>query len=234
MQLRLSKKILFYIFLIIFLSTFNNKYFLKIGLKPIDEITVIGLNEREMQDLLSNLELHNLKNIFFLNKFELEEKLKANKLIENYTVFKRYPSSIEIRVSKTKFLANVFKDGKTFVLGSNGKLISSIDKNNNLPNIFGDYDKASFFNLLQSIKKSKFELSRVKNLYFFKSGRWDIETSQNVIIKLPKENLEASLNLSLDVLNNNEFKNIKILDIRQDNQVIVNEEWFRFWSFFIF
>ena len=65
MQLRLSKKILFYIFLIIFLSTFNNKYFLKIGLKPIDEITVIGLNEREMQDLLSNLELHNLKNIFF-------------------------------------------------------------------------------------------------------------------------------------------------------------------------
>ena len=224
MQLRLSKKILFYIFLIIFLSTFNNKYFLKIGLKPIDEITVIGLNEREMQDLLSNLELHNLKNIFFLNKFELEEKLKANKLIENYTVFKRYPSSIEIRVSKTKFLANVFKDGKTFVLGSNGKLISSIDKNNNLPNIFGDYDKASFFNLLQSIKKSKFELSRVKNLYFFKSGRWDIETSQNVIIKLPKENLEASLNLSLDILNNNEFKNIKILDIRQDNQVIVNVE----------
>tara|TARA_B100000242_G_scaffold162616_1_gene116240 strand:- start:875 stop:1549 length:675 start_codon:yes stop_codon:yes gene_type:complete len=224
MQLRLTKKILFYIFLIIFLSTFNNKYFLKIGLKPIDEITVIGLNEREMQDLLSNLELHNLKNIFFLNKFELEEKLKANKLIENYTVFKRYPSSIEIRVSKTKFLANVFKDGRSFVLGSNGKLISSIDKNNNLPNIFGDYDKASFFNLLQSIKKSKFELSRVKNLYFFKSGRWDIETSQNVIIKLPKENLEASLNLSLDVLNNNEFKNIKILDIRQDNQVIVNEE----------
>ena len=224
MQLRLSKKILFYIFLIIFLSTFNNKYFLKIGLKPIDEITVIGLNEREMQDLLSNLELHNLENIFFLNKFELEEKLKANKLIENYTVFKRYPSSIEIRVSKTKFLANVFKDGKTFVLGSNGKLISSIDKNNNLPNIFGDYDKASFFNLLQSIKKSKFELSRVKNLYFFKSGRWDIETSQNVIIKLPKENLEASLNLSLDILSNNEFKNIKILDIRQDNQVIVNEE----------
>ena len=224
MQLRLTKKILFYIFLIIFLSTFNNKYFLKIGLKPIDEITVIGLNEREMQDLLSNLELHNLKNIFFLNKFELEEKLKANKLIENYTVFKRYPSSIEIRVSKTKFLANVFKDGRSFVLGSNGKLISSIDKNNNLPNIFGDYDKASFFNLLQSIKKSKFELPKVKNLYFFKSGRWDIETNQNVIIKLPKENLDASLNLSLDVLNNDEFKNIKILDFRQDNQVIVNEE----------
>ena len=222
MQLRLSRKILFYIFLIIFLSTFNNKYFSEIRLKPINEVTIIGLDEAEMQDLLNSLELHNLKNIFLLNKFDLEKKLKSNKLIENYTVFKKYPSSIEIRVTKTKFLANVFKDGKLFVLGSNGKLIYSTDKNNNLPNIFGDYDKASFFNLLKSVEKTKFKQSKIKNLYFFKSGRWDIETNQNIIIKLPKENLEASLNLSLDVLNNNEFKNIKILDLRQNNQVIVN------------
>ena len=222
MQLRLSRKILFYIFLIIFLSTFNNKYFSEIRLKPINEVTIIGLDEAEMQDLLNSLELHNLKNIFLLNKFDLEKKLKSNKLIENYTVFKKYPSSIEIRVTKTKFLANVFKDGKLFVLGSNGKLIYSTDKNNNLPNIFGDYDKASFFNLLKSVEKTKFKQSKIKNLYFFKSGRWDIETNQNIIIKLPKENLEASLNLSLDVLSNNEFKNIKILDLRQNNQVIVN------------
>ena len=222
MQLRLSRKILFYIFLIIFLSTFNNKYFSNIALKTVDEITIIGLNDREMQDLLDNLESLNLKNIFFLNKFELVKKLEANKLIENYTVFKNYPSSIEIRVTKTKFLANIFKDGKTFVLGSNGKLIQSVNKDNNLPNIFGDYDNNSFFNLLKSIKKSKFELSSVKNLYFFKSGRWDIETDKNVIIKLPKESLEDSLNLSLSLLHNKKFKNIKILDLRQDNQVIVN------------
>ena len=222
MQLRLSRKILFYIFLIIFLSTFNNKYFSNIELNTINEITIIGLNDREMQDLLDNLESLNLKNIFFLNKFELVKKLEANKLIENYTVFKNYPSSIEIRVTKTKFLANIFKDGKTFVLGSNGKLIQSVNKDNNLPNIFGDYDNNSFFNLLKSIKKSKFELSSVKNLYFFKSGRWDIETDKNVIIKLPKESLEDSLNLSLSLLHNKKFKNIKILDLRQDNQVIVN------------
>ena len=222
MQLRLNKKILFYILLIITLSTFNNKYFSNIELKTIDEITIVGLNDRETQDLLTNLELLNLKNIFFLNKFQLVKKLEANKLIENYTVFKKYPSSIEIRVTKTKFLANIFKDGKTFVLGSNGKLIQPVDKDNNLPNIFGDYDNVSFFNLLKSIKKSKFELSRVKNLYFFKSGRWDIETDQNVIIKLPKESLEDSLNLSMSVLYNKEFKNIEILDLRQDNQVIVN------------
>ena len=100
-------------------------------------------------------------------------------------------------------------------MGSNGKLIQPVDKDNNLPNIFGDYDNVSFFNLLKSIKKSKFELSRVKNLYFFKSGRWDIETDKNVIIKLPKESLEDSLNLSLSLLHNKEFKNIEILDLQK-------------------
>ena len=222
MQLRLSKKILLYIFLFIFLSTLNNKFFSKIKFNTIDKITIKGLEGKEKLDLLNNLESLNLKNIFSLNKYKLIKKLEANKLIENYTVFKKYPSSIEIKINKTEFLANVFKDGKSFILGSNGKLIQSVDKNNNLPNIFGDYNKDSFFNLLKSIKKSNFELFEIKNLYFFKSGRWDIETNNNMIIKLPKKSLEDSLNLSLDLINNNKFKNIKILDLRQDKQVITN------------
>ena len=115
----------------------------------------------------------------------------------------------------------MFNNGKSFVLGSNGKLIESIEKKSNLPNIFGEYDKDSFFNLLKSIKNSNFRISNIKNLYFFKSGRWDIETKFDVIIKLPKDNLKDSLNLSLDILNNNEFKKVKILDLRQHNQIII-------------
>ncbi len=222
MQLRVNKKILFYIFLIIILSTLNNKFFSAIKLKTIDKITIKGLEGKEKRELLSNLEFLNLNNIFFLDKFKVIEKLEANELIENYTIFKKYPSSLEIRINKTEFLANVFKDGKFFVLGSNGKLIQTISKNNDLPNIFGDYDKDSFFSLLKSLKKFNFELFEIKNLYFFKSGRWDIETNNNMVIKLPKKNLEASLNLLLDLMNNNKFKNIKILDLRQDKQVIIN------------
>ena len=223
MQLSLSKKIIFYIFLIIFLSTLNSKHVSEIRFKNVDQITVIGLQENEKQDLLNDLQLLNLNNIFFLKKFEIMNKLEANKLIENYEIFKKYPSSIVIKVNKTKFLANVFNNGKSFVLGSNGKLIESIEKKSNLPNIFGEYDKDSFFNLLKSIKNSNFRISNIKNLYFFKSGRWDIETKLDVIIKLPKDNLKNSLNLSLDILNNNVFKKVKILDLRQHNQIIINE-----------
>ena len=65
MQLRLNKKILFYIFLIIFLSTLNNKFFSQIKLKTVDNIIIKGLEGKEKRNLLNNLELLDLKNIFF-------------------------------------------------------------------------------------------------------------------------------------------------------------------------
>ena len=65
MQLRLNKKIFFYIFLIIFLSTINNKFFSEIKLKTIDKITIKGLEGKEKRELLNNLKLLDLNNIFF-------------------------------------------------------------------------------------------------------------------------------------------------------------------------
>ena len=224
MQLLTSRKILFYFFLIIFLTTFNNRYFSEIRFKDIDRIKIIGLEESEKQNLLKKLKFIKSKNIFFLNKIDIVNVLDANKIIENYTISKIYPSSLEVKIKKTKFLANVFNDGKLFLLGSNSKLIRSIEIKDDLPIIFGGYNKESFFNLLQSIENSNFKLSEIKNLYFFKSGRWDIKTNLDITIKLPRENLKDSLNLSALILNNREFKKINVLDLRQNDQVITYEK----------
>ena len=224
MQIKSNRKILFYFFLIIFLTTFNNRHFSEIKFNYIDDIKIAGLKENEKLDLLDSLKFIQFKNIFFLNKDEIINVLEANNIIENYSIFKRYPSSLEIIIEKTKFLANVFNDGKLFLLGSNGKLIRSIEIKDDLLNIFGDYNKESFFNLLQSVENSNFKLSEIKNLYFFKSGRWDIKTNLNVTIKLPKDNLKESLNLSARILSNKEFKKISILDLRQNNQIVTYEK----------
>ncbi len=224
MQLKSNRKILFYFFLIISLTTFNNRHFSEISFNYIDDIKIAGLKENEKLDLLDSLKFIQFKNIFFLNKDEIINVLEASNIIENYTIFKRYPSSLEIIIEKTKFLANVFNDGKLFLLGSNGKLIRSIEIKDDLLNIFGDYNKESFFNLLQSVENSNFKLSEIKNLYFFKSGRWDIKTNLNVTIKLPKDNLKESLNLSARILSNKEFKKISILDLRQNNQIVTYEK----------
>ena len=60
-------------------------------------------------------------------------------------------------------------------------------------------------------------------MFFFPSKRWDIEIKNGIIIKLPKSNVKKSLNQSFELLNDEKFKNIKIIDIRIKNQIILNE-----------
>ena len=51
-------------------------------------------------------------------------------------MFKRYPSSIEIKIEKTNFLASTNINGKNYLVGSNGKFINTKDYSKNLPFIF--------------------------------------------------------------------------------------------------
>ena len=44
-----------------------------------------------------------------------------------------------------------------------------------------------------------------------------------VLIKLPITGIKEPLNLSIDLLEDKEFSNIKILDIRQKNQIVIND-----------
>ncbi len=222
MLLKINKKVLVYIFFFILFTTLNNKFLLEFKFNKISEINIHGLNQKENTQLLQKLNIFKNTNIFSLNKTELKEYLDTNNLIESYTILKRYPSSIEIRIVKTNFLARVFKEGKTFYLGSNGKLIQSEYEKKELPNIFGDFNQKSFFELYKSVNESKFQLSKIKNLYFFKSGRWDIETYSGILIKLPNDNFKEFLNLSLRLMEKKEFEGKKILDLRQSNQVIIN------------
>ncbi len=66
-------------------------------------------------------------------------------------------------------------------------------------------------------------MKKFKICFFFPSGRWDIELTSGVLIKLPITDIKNSLDLSLRLINSKEFMNIKSIDVRPLNQVIVNE-----------
>ena len=224
MPLQINKKIFFYIFLFIFLGTLNNKDLNKIELFNLEDIKVIGLKNDENQQLINQLEFFRFENLYFLDQFEIESILNSNNLIKDYSIFKRYPSTIEISVNRASFLAKVQKNGKNFYLGSNGKLIENQKNREELPFIFGEFNNKDFFNLVTVINNTKFDYKEIKNLFFFSSGRWDIETHSGVIIKLPRDKLEESFDLTLRILNQNNFNQIEIIDVRQKNQVIINEQ----------
>ena len=218
-----NKKILLYFFLFLFIGTLNNKNLNNIDFAIIKEINVNGLDTNENLKLLDNLNFLKISNLFFLNNLKVKEVMNSNNLVEKYSVFKNYPNTLNIEIYKTKFLAKLQKDKKNYYLGSNGKLIKATDLNQNLPFIFGDFKNKNFFELKEAIDQTSFSYNEVKKLYFFKSGRWDIETKNGLLIKLPKDNIKKSLELFINFLNENSKIKITEIDLRQHNQIITNE-----------
>ena len=222
MHLRINKKILIYIFLFLVLGSINNKNLYNIKFSQITDINIEGLSEKEHSKLIESLEILNLQNVFFLDKNKIIKILNSNNLIENFFIFKKYPSSLEIKIKQAEFLAKVNKNGKMYYLGSNGKLILSEKNQTELPFIFGEFKSKDFFDLYQVINDTSFDFNEIKKLFFFNYGRWDIEIYSGVVIKLPREEFKQSFNISLKILNDDKFEKIKIIDLRQSNQVIIN------------
>ena len=219
---QINKKIIFYISLIIILSTFNNKNLKNFDLLKINMIDIEGI-EFSDNEFLKIANLIKLNNILSIQKSQIKEILNSNNFIEEYEVFKRYPSSIEIKVKKTNFLASTNINGKNYFVGSNGKFINTKDNSRNLPFIFGNFEPEKFLEFKSIILQTNFKYNNIKNFYHFPSGRWDIEMISGVLIKLPITGIKESLNLSIELLNDIEFSNIKILDIRQKNQIVTND-----------
>ncbi len=219
---QINKKIIFYISLIFILGTFNNKNLKNFYLPKISMVNIEGIefNDNEYLKITNLIKFNNLLSI---QKSQIKEILNSNNLIEKYEVFKRYPSSIEIKIKKTNFLASTNINGKNYLVGSNGKFISTKNHLKNLPFVFGNFETEKFLKFKNIILQTEFKYNNIKNFYYFPSGRWDIEMNSGVLIKLPITGIKESLNLSIDLLDDVEFSNIKILDIRQKNQIVTND-----------
>ena len=219
---QINKKIIFYISLVIILGTFNNKNLKNFDLPKIDVVNIEGI-EFNNNEFLKITNLIKLNNLLSIQKSQIKEILNSNNLIEEYEVFKKYPSSLEIKIEKTNFLASTNINGKNYLVGSNGKFINTKDYSQNLPFIFGNFETEKFLEFKNIILQTDFKYNNIKNFYYFPSGRWDIEMISGVLIKLPITGIKESLNLSIDLLDDIEFSNIKILDIRQKNQIVIND-----------
>ena len=189
----------------------------------IRNIDISGLTNLENSELKKKIKNLNLKNILLLNKFKLSQIINSNPMVQNYEVIKIYPSSIDIKIIKTKLLAKLNKDGKRLFLGSNGKLSEYNFSKKNLPFIFGNPDSEDFLNLKNKIDVSRFSYGEFKNFYFFPSGRWDLELKNNILIKLPKNKINDSLDYAFDFMKNNNIYDFRVIDLRVKNQIILND-----------
>ena len=95
----------------------------------------------------------------------------------------------------------------------------NLEEYKNLPLILGD--KKSFRELYIKLKKIKFPVDSITRYYLYESNRWDLETIEKKIIKLPIKHYTISLQNFLNLSKNNNFDKYKIFDYRISNQLIL-------------
>ena len=61
----------------------------------------------------------------------------------------------------------------------------------------------------------------MKKFYFFQIGRWDIQLTNDKIIKFPHSKIEDAVKKSIELLDRKDFENYNIIDLRIDGKIIV-------------
>ena len=160
------------------------------------------------------------QNILILGKDKINKIINKYNIIEEYNIKKIYPSKLDVKIKPTKLIAKVISDNQ-LILGANGKLISNKHEDKIFPHIFGEFNSESFLEFKKSVEISKFDFIEFKTMYFFPSNRWDILTVDNILIKLPQKNMVESLNLAHKIMNDEEFIDKNIIDLRVKNHLII-------------
>ena len=223
-----KKKYFLFLFLtLFFLSSINSQLFIekKQSLYNLKSIEVIGLDEKLNTEIEQNLNFLLNTNIFFLDKKILNNQINKYNYIENYSIFKFYPSKIILKLKHADLLARTIINNELFLIGSNSKFISIEKFSNyeNLPIVFGKFTAEKFINFMKIIYQSDFSYNNIKEIFFYPSGRIDIKNQDNVLIKFPLEKLDESLKIANQIINNKNFNN-NVIDLRIPNQVILSNE----------
>jgi len=223
-----KKKYLLFLFLIlVFLPSINSQVFIekKSSFFNLKSIEVVGLDNITNSEIEQNLNFLKNTNIFFIDKEILNDQIRKYNFIENYNIFKFYPSKIILKVKQANLLARTIKNNEMFLIGSNGKFINIAKFNNvdELPMVFGKFMPEKFILFKKILNQSDLNYNSIKEIFFFPSGRVDIKTKDNIQIKFPLQNLEKAMILANKIINNKNFKN-NIIDLRVPNQLILSNE----------
>ena len=217
----MKKRLVIALSLLILLTTYNSQHnfvISKFNLKTIVIKNNLLLKDKDIKDLL--IPFYN-KNLIFLKNNEVKKALMQNSFIESFNIKKKYPSTLNVKIFEKKPIAVLFNKKNKFFLSEKLDLIEfkNLPNYKTLPYILGNKDDFKIF--YNNLKKINFPLDIVQKYTFYEINRWDLETKNNQVIKLPSKNYTKSLENFLNLKSKNDFEKYKLFDYRINNQLIL-------------
>ena len=147
----------------------------------------------------------------------------STKFLEKIEIKKKYPNTIIIKVYETNPVAILYKKNVKYIIDNLSNLII-YDENtniNNLPNVFGENSELHFIKFYNLLKNKEFPVEKINNYYYFQINRWDLELFNDQTIKFSSSKTTESITQSIDLLKRKDFKNYKVIDLRNYGKIVV-------------
>ena len=217
----MKKRLVIALSLLILLSTIHSHQKFVISKFNVKKIVVENNFLIKDQDIKKLLAPIYDKNLLFLKNIEVEQILIQNSFVESFNVKKKYPSTLKIKIFEKKPIAVILNKKKKYYLSEKIDLIQfkNLPKYQNLPYVFGNKEDFKIF--YNNLKKINFPLDIIEKYTLYKTNRWDLETKNNQVIKLPSENYTKSLESYLNLNSKNGFEKYELFDYRISNQLIL-------------
>ena len=202
------------------IEEYSSKY--EYTLKEIKISKLKHLNENE---ILEHFDTYQGKSIFLIPLQTITNKISKNKWIKELKINSNYKNSIYVFVDEEKPFA-IYDNSSQMVLFSENLVALKILKQNNkflkLPIFYGpnslNNSKELFKNLNPDLKKM------IKSATFIENRRWDLKLLNNIIIKLPEQNIEKALKKYEKIhlnFSNNDLTEIESIDLRVMKKAII-------------
>lgn len=227
----------FVVFFLIFLNFFldKNKLIDKIKILiekysiiygyTLDKINIYELNYLTEKDILNYFDPYISKSIFLIPLDQIAHNVSQIKWVENIEIKSNFKNSLDVLINE-EVPFGIYSNNNQNVLFSENlialEMIKNINKYNDFTIFFGinsiDNSVKFFENFDNEFKKS------IQYAYYIQNRRWDIQLKNNVLLKLPENRINESINNYQKIYSNIsdiDMKEIESIDLRFNNKAII-------------
>lgn len=193
----------------------------------VEEVLVSGRNNTAAADILDALGAVRGTPIFDIDIPKAKSRITALPWVSKAEIVRHLPNSLHINISEYSAIALWQKDGRHFLVATDGTSISEVDATyTGLPVVVGNDAPRHASKLFEELTNQPALNARLKAAVRYGDRRWDILLDQienGIVIKLPETDISAAWDglAALDAKNQLLSRAISEVDLRIPGRLVV-------------
>jgi len=191
----------------------------------LSKIEITNLNYISEKEILKYFDYFIGKSIFLVPIKQTAENILAIKWIKKISIKSDYKNTIKIFLEEEVPLG-IFYNNKQEILFSNNLIILEIlDTKKKFSSLLKFYGKNSIYNskTLLLVLDDNFK-ENIESAIFIENRRWNLKLNNQILLKLPQDNIKEAIlkyKMIYNNFSNKDLKDIESIDLRILNQAII-------------